>query len=116
MSNGMGRIEGKDYNQTFIMVVKPMMIRLVLTIVITNNLKLHQVDIGNVFLHGRLNENIVMRQPLGYVNKEFLNRVCRLKNTIYNLQQSACMLFRRLRQFLFNIGFKGSTFDASLSI
>lgn len=50
------QIKGMDYHDTFSSVVKAVSICLVLTLTITNDWKLSQTDIGNVFLNGSLNE------------------------------------------------------------
>jgi hypothetical protein len=46
------------------------------------------MDVKNVFLHGDLQEEVYMKQPLGYVDQTHLNLVCRLKKTLYGLKQA----------------------------
>ncbi|GJV43321.1 retrovirus-related pol polyprotein from transposon TNT 1-94 [Tanacetum coccineum] len=52
-----------DYNEIFSPVVKMTTIRLVLSIVATENLHLEQLDVKTTFLHGDLDEDIYMTQP-----------------------------------------------------
>lgn len=55
--------EEVDYFETFCPVIKPTTIRLVLSITISNNWCIHQLDIYNSFLNGELHETVYVRQP-----------------------------------------------------
>lgn len=78
VANGMLQIKGTDYTDTFSLVVHPLLIRLVLTLAITQNWKLHQVDVSNAFLYGLLDERIVASRPNGFQNTQFSEHVCLL--------------------------------------
>ena len=47
-----------DYHYTFSPVVKPTIVRVVLSLVVARGWSLFQIDINNAFLHKTLNENI----------------------------------------------------------
>lgn len=47
-------------SKTFAPIVKPMIIRLILSIVVTKNWDLKQLDMSNVFLHGLLEKTVYM--------------------------------------------------------
>jgi len=49
---------------------------------------LHQLDIKNVFLHGDLEEEIDMEQPLGFVAQEEFGVFCKLHWSLFGLKQS----------------------------
>ena len=56
-----------DYFETFSPVAKMTFVRLFISLAATYNWNLHQLDIKNVFLHGDLQEEVYMEQPLGFV-------------------------------------------------
>lgn len=54
VTKGFSQETGLDYYETFIPVVKPPTVRLVLSLAATNGWKLKQLDVKNAFLHGFL--------------------------------------------------------------
>jgi hypothetical protein len=53
-----------DYEDTFSHVVKSATVRLVLVISMSQGRSLRQLDVKNAFLHGVLEEEVYMKQPL----------------------------------------------------
>ena len=96
MAKGYTQLEGIDYEDTFSPVVKFASIRLILALVAHLDLELHQMDIKTTFLNGELNEEIYMKQPVGFVIQSQEHKVCKLNRSIYGLQQSS-------RQWYFKI-------------
>jgi hypothetical protein len=47
---------------------------------------LRQLDVHNDFLHGVLEEDVFMNQPLGYENALFPSHICKLDKAIYGLK------------------------------
>jgi len=64
-------------------------VHLILAIVASLGLELHQMDVKTTFLNGKLNEEIFMEQPQGFIEKGQENEVCRLLKSIYGLKQSS---------------------------
>ena len=77
-----------DYSDTFSPVAKMTSVRFFISLVATYNWDLHQLDIKNVFLHGDLQEEVYMEQPLGFVAQGEIGRVCHLRKSLYGLKQS----------------------------
>lgn len=59
LSHKYSQIHGLDYHETFIPVVKPTMIRLILAIAVHLKCSMRQVDIKNIFLHGLLRKQYI---------------------------------------------------------
>lgn len=62
--------------------VKLTTIRLVLGIVAAEDLHLEQLDVKTVFLHGDLEEDIYMKQPVGFSEKGKENMVCKVTRSL----------------------------------
>lgn len=56
--------EGFDFHETFSLAVEPSIIRVVLTLALSQGWHLHQLDVNNAFLNGGLPKEFYMMQPL----------------------------------------------------
>lgn len=85
VAKGFHQQYGFDFTETFSPVVKPVTIRIILTLALTYKWNIQQIDINNAFLNGFLNEEIYMLQPPGFEadNKQL---VCRLNKALYGLK------------------------------
>jgi len=97
-------------------VIKPTMIRLVLTIVVTYGWQIHQLNVRNTFLNGILQEEVYMAHPPGFVDPTFPSHVCRLYKSLYGLKQAPRAWYNWLNEFLISIGFQAFKVDTSLFI
>ncbi|GKD30867.1 putative RNA-directed DNA polymerase [Tanacetum coccineum] len=86
-------VDGIDFHETFSLVVKSTTIRVVLSLAVTNNWPLRQLDIQNAFLYGNLKEQ-----------------------SLYGLKHTPRAWFECLSKALFDLDFKGSKTDPSLFI
>jgi hypothetical protein len=59
---------GLDYEDTFSPVIKPITVRLLLSLAVTRGWSLRPLDIQNAFLHGILEKEVYMRQPPRFVD------------------------------------------------
>ena len=73
-------------------------IHLILAIVASLDLELHQMDVKTAFLNGRLEEEIYMQQPNGFVEKGQEHKVCKLLKSIYGLKQSSRQWYLRFHE------------------
>ncbi|CAJ2636929.1 unnamed protein product [Trifolium pratense] len=76
------QVEGLDYNETFVAVVKMVTVRTFLAIAAAKRWELHQMDVHNAFLHGELNEEVYMKlSPSFKYSKR--NQVCVVYGSLY---------------------------------
>jgi len=86
MVKGYHQTFGLDYFETFNLVVKVATIRIILTIALSFNWEVRQLNVHNVLLNDELEEQVYMSQPPGYVDTKFPTKVCRLKKALYGLK------------------------------
>jgi len=82
VARGFTQQEDIDYFETFSPIIKQTTIRLVFSIAVSHNWKIHQLDIHNAFLNGVLTEEVYMKQPPGFVDPTLPSHVCRLHKVI----------------------------------
>lgn len=69
-------------------------------------LYMHQIDISNAYLNSELHEDVYMKQPENFINKQHPNKVLKLRKAIYGLKQSGRAWNNTLDEVLKSIGFK----------
>jgi hypothetical protein len=114
VAKGFDQLSGVDYYDTFSPVVKPATIRLVFALAVQFDWEIKQLNVSNAFLHGLLNEEVYMEQPLGFVHLLYPDHVCKLHKSLYGLKQTPRAWYTRLSQALLDIGFTSSQVDPSL--
>ena len=112
VAKGFTQKEGVDYNEIFSPVVKHVSIRFMLSIVAQFDMELHQMDVKTAFLHGFLDEEILMAQPEGFEDKKYPEKVCLLKRSLYGLKQSPRQWNLRFDEFMKSIDFTRSAYDS----
>jgi hypothetical protein len=107
---------GIDYDEMFSPVVKPAIVRKVLSLAIARDWPLHQLDVKNVFLHGTLTETVYCSQPTGFFDSSQLELVCRLNKSLYGLKQAPRAWYSKFASYLLSLGFVEAKSDMSLFI
>jgi hypothetical protein len=107
---------GVDFDETFSLVVKPATIHTVLSLALSNNWPIHQLDVKNAFLHGTLSEIVFCSQPTGFVDAAHPDHICRLNKSLYGLKQAPRAWYSCFAAHLQTLGFLEAKSDTSLFI
>nr|KYP32233.1 Retrovirus-related Pol polyprotein from transposon TNT 1-94 [Cajanus cajan] len=115
VAKGFNQQFGFDYHETFSPVIKPVTVRLILTLALTHHWPIQQLDVNNAFLNGTLEEEVYMTQPPGFEASDKC-LVCKLHKAIYGLKQAPRAWFEKLKSTLLQFHFQASKCDPSLFV
>ena len=116
VANGKGQEVGVDCGDTFNTVVKPTTIRTILSLAVSREWTIHQLDVKNAFLHGDFQETIYIHQLMGFVDPLRPKHVCLLQRSLYGLKQAPRAWYQWFASYIISIGFVNSKSDPSLFI
>ncbi|GJR62687.1 ribonuclease H-like domain-containing protein [Tanacetum coccineum] len=88
VANGRSQQQGIDCDWDITPVVKPATIRTVLSLAVSRQWPIHQLDVKNAFLHDHLTETVYMHQPPGFTDSAHSDYVCLLQKSLYGLKQA----------------------------
>ena len=111
VARGFDQKFGSDYNETFCPVVCLESLRTLIALSTQCGLELHHVDVHTAFLNGTLQEEVYMKQPIGYEKEGEEHLVCKLRKSIYGLKQASRCWNVALDSHLRSMGFTQSTSD-----
>ncbi|GJY93472.1 ribonuclease H-like domain-containing protein [Tanacetum coccineum] len=116
VANGHNQQQGIDCDETFSLVVRPATIHTVLSLAVSRQWPIHQLDVKNAFLHGHLSETVYMHQPPGFVDPTHPHLVCLLQKSLYGFKQAPHAWFQRFASYATHGGFQHSRTDSYLFI
>ena len=96
--------------------VKATTIQTILSISTSSHWPICQLDMSNAFLHGFIDSDIYMEQPISFQDSSHRDYVCKLSKSLYGLKQAPWAWFHRHTSFLLDLGFQASKVDSSLFI
>jgi hypothetical protein len=76
--------------------------------------KLYQMDVKSAFLNGVIQEEVYVRQPPGFENPKYPDRVYKLLKTLYGLKHAPQAWYARLKSFLLEHGYVMGCVDKTL--
>ncbi|KAK8557982.1 hypothetical protein V6N13_050332 [Hibiscus sabdariffa] len=80
-------------------------IRILLAIVAFHDYEIWQMDVKTAFLTGKLEEDVYMTQPEGFVAPKNVGKVCKLQRSIYGLKQASRSWNLRFNDAIKDFGF-----------
>ena len=88
--------------------------RIIFALTALEHWHLEAVDVKTAFLYGKLDEEIYMQQPEGFVQKGHEKLVLRLNCAIYGLKQAALAWWKELEASMKRLGFTRLHSDAGV--
>jgi len=113
VAKGYTQVEGMDYMETFAPVVKAVTLKTVFVIATSFDMETRQGDITGAYLHAKVDEEIYMEQPEGFIRygKGGKKLFLKLLRAIYGLKQAGRQWRKALEGFLTSVGFKVGLYD-----
>jgi hypothetical protein len=107
---------GIDFDETFSPVVKPATVRTVLSLALSRQWPVYQLDVKNAFLHGILTQTVYCTQPAGFEDTSRPGLGCRLNKSLYGLKYAPRAWYSWFATFILQLGFVESKADTSLFV
>jgi hypothetical protein len=114
IAQGFSQVEGLDHGETFAPIARLEAIRILLAFAASNRFKLYHVDVKTIFLNGVIQEEVFLRQPRGFENPKYPNRVYKISKALYGLKQAPRAWCARLKTFLLEHGHVMGSVDKTL--
>lgn len=108
VAKGFHQTPGQDFSNIFSLVVKSSTKWVVLTVAVSYQWQIIQLDINNAFLNGHLHQLVFMQQPEGFVDPQKPHHVCLLSQALYGLLHAPRARYEKLQKFLLFWRFKNS--------
>jgi hypothetical protein len=89
IAQGYSQVEGLDFGETFAPVARLEAIRILLAFAMSKGFKLYEIDVKSAFLNGVILEEVYVRQPPGFKNPKYPDRVYKLSKALYRLKQAS---------------------------
>ena len=116
VAKGFTQKKGFDYYETYAPVARMASIRIIAAIATNNGWKLLQIDITSAYLNGKIDCDIYMSQPPGYIDENNPSKVWLLLKSLYGLKQAGKIWNGVLVAFLLENGFIQSLSDICIFI
>jgi hypothetical protein len=88
VAQGFSQVEGLDFEETFAPVAHLEAISILLAFATSKGFKLYQIDVKSDFLNGVIQEEVFVRQPLGFENLKYPDRMYKFLKDLYGLKQA----------------------------
>ncbi|GKA06988.1 putative ribonuclease H-like domain-containing protein [Tanacetum coccineum] len=116
VAQGHRQEEGIDYDEVFAPVARIKAIRLFLAYASFIGFMVYQMDVKSAFLYGKIEEEVYVTQPKGFVDPKHPKKVYKVVKALYGLHQAPRAWYATLSTFLLKNGYRRGTIDKTLFI
>ncbi|GJW00375.1 putative ribonuclease H-like domain-containing protein, partial [Tanacetum coccineum] len=116
VAQGHRQEEGIDYDEVFAPVARIEAIRIFLAFASYMVFIVYQMDVKSAFLYGKINEEVFVSQPLGFVDPKYPKKVYKVVKALYGLHQAPRAWYATLSTLLLKSGYRRGTIDKTLFI
>ncbi|GJV08431.1 putative ribonuclease H-like domain-containing protein [Tanacetum coccineum] len=116
VAQGHRQEEGIDYDEVFAPVARIEAIRIFLAFASYMGFIVYQMDVKSAFLYGKIDEEVYVSQPPGFIDPKYPKKVYKVVKALYGLHQAPRAWYATLSTFLLKNGYKRGTIDKTLFI
>jgi hypothetical protein len=106
VAKGYAQVAGLDFEETFALVARLELIRILLAYGAHHSFKLFHMDVNNAFLNGPIKEEVYVEQPPSFEDDRYPDHVYKLSKALYEHKQAPRAWYECLRDFLIANAFK----------
>nr|GEV03064.1 retrovirus-related Pol polyprotein from transposon TNT 1-94 [Tanacetum cinerariifolium] len=114
VAQGHRQKDGIDYDEVFALVARIEAIRLFLAFASYIGFMVYQMDVKSVFLYERIDAEVYVTQPKGFVDPQHPKKVYKVVKALYGLHQAPRAWCATLSTFLLKHGYRRGTIDKTL--
>ncbi|GJR56243.1 putative ribonuclease H-like domain-containing protein [Tanacetum coccineum] len=116
VAQGHRQEEGVDYDEVFAHVARIEAIRIFLAFVSYMGFIVYQMGVKSAFLYGKIDEEVYVPQPPGFIDPKYPNKVYKVVKALYGLHQAPRAWYATLYTFLLKNGYRRGTINKTLFI
>ncbi|GJR09483.1 putative ribonuclease H-like domain-containing protein [Tanacetum coccineum] len=116
VAQGHRKEEGINYDEVFAPVARIEAIRIFLAFASYMGFIVYQMDVKSAFLYGKIDEEVYVSQPPGFLDPKYPQKVYKVVKALYGLHQAPRAWYATLSTFLLKNGYRRGTIDKTLFI
>ncbi|GJR70946.1 putative ribonuclease H-like domain-containing protein [Tanacetum coccineum] len=116
VAQGHRQEEGIDYDEVFAPMARIEAIRIFLAFASYMGFIVYQMDVKSAFLYGKIDEEVYVSQPSGFLDPKYPKIVYKVVKALYGLHQAPRAWYATLSTFLLKSGYRRGTIDKTLFI
>ncbi|GJT97531.1 putative ribonuclease H-like domain-containing protein [Tanacetum coccineum] len=114
VAQGHRQEEGIDYDEVFAPMARIKAIRIFLAFASYMGFIVYQMDVKSTFLYGKIDEEVYVSQPPGFLDPKYPQKVYKVVKALYGLHQAPRAWYATLSTFLLKNGYRRGTIDKTL--